>query len=190
MSNQQKREPTHETVRLRLSKELVGEIDSALTNPALSDYSRVDFIRFAVLFALDSIYESSQNQVPCDIEITNQINVPEAKTEFAPYIHAVGEVSVPRGITLFAVFGGHKRWTTIPIPATVLSLPISERLEQVPELISAYLEKYGGQVPFFGAVTAFVYVCESEYYEFDRDGLLVGHFDESYYRGLASVSSE
>ena len=55
MPTQPKREPTHETIRLRLSKELLAEIDIALTNPALSDYIRTAFIEGAIRYALDSV---------------------------------------------------------------------------------------------------------------------------------------
>jgi hypothetical protein len=56
--------------------------------------------------------------------------------------------------------------------------------------MSAYLKKYRGQCPFFGAVTGFRYVREADYYEFDRNGSPTRHVDKPFCRGVASVSFE
>jgi hypothetical protein len=108
--------------------------------------------------------------------------------EFSPYIHVVGEVSVPRGITLFGISGGHERWTTIRIPESILRLPLAGQLERFPELMSAYLKQYGGQCPFFGAVKGFRYVREFDYFEFDSGGILIGRVHKDFRRGVVSLS--
>jgi hypothetical protein len=191
-----RRKSTHENIRLSLNKHIVAEIDSQITtNPALGGYNRIGFITTAICYALDSLHEvareSDAENTPCtDIEIKHQHNVSETNTAFEPYIHAVGEDSVPRGITNFSLLGGYERWTTIRVPASILSLPVAEQLQHVPELTKNYLEEYGGQAPFFGAVTAFLYVGEFDHYEFDRDGILVSHIEEVFSRGSVSISME
>ncbi len=197
MPNKPKRKTSYERpLHLSLTKEMLEEIDSAITtNPALEGYNRTGFVKCAILYALDSISEcrqqsTAENKEPCHIAIPHQNNESKTNTEFASYIHVVGEDSVPRGICVFGLFGGYERWTTIQVPANILSLPVGEQLEHVPELTKPYLKEHGGHAPFFGAVTGFVYVRELDYYEMDQNGLLVGHIDKVFSRGSVSVSIE
>ena len=112
----------------------------------------------------------------------------QTSSVFQPYIHAVGEVNVPNGISIFGMTGGHERWTTIRIPPEILDSPLDEQLKLVPDLMANYLKEYGGKVPFFGAVTAFVLVREFDYFRFDRNGKLLGHVDEAFSRGAVSIT--
>ena len=106
----------------------------------------------------------------------------EAET-FIPFIHTEGEHSVPQQITFFAVSGSHRRWTTIQIPQSILSLPLQEQLERLPELMAAYKEKYEGQVPFFGKLTGFKFVRALDCFQFDADGRLLKHVQKPFRHG-------
>src|SRR5207249_3884829 len=75
------------------------------------------------------------------------------RERFRSYIHVEGEFSVPSGICAFGMTGGHKRWTTIPLPQELRGRPLSDQLPGLLVLMKAYLEKYKGLCPFFGKVT-------------------------------------
>ena len=92
------------------------------------------------------------------------------EASFVPYVHVVGDTTVPRGITMFGMTGGHGRWTTIHIPESILRLPIEEQLAALPELMRAYLVEYRSACPFFGMVTGFLYVRLQDYYRFKYHG--------------------
>ena len=109
----------------------------------------------------------------------------EADT-FHPYIHVDGETTRPSSITMFGLMGG--RSNMIEIPQTILDLPLDEQLVLLPELMRAYLEKYRGLNPFFGAVTGFKFCRCLDYFQFDREGRLVEHVHEPFRRGSCSVS--
>jgi hypothetical protein len=196
MSNQPKRKTKcQKALRLRLTKETLDAIDNAITGIPELDINRTGFIRSAILYALDSLRETSQesaaeNKEPSDTEITKQINVPETTAEFREHVIAVGETSVPRQIILFALTGGYDKWTVIPLPAHILSFPLEERLTVLPELMNVYVKEHSGQCPFFGTLTGFRYVREYDYYEFDKDGNLVAHVDKPFCQGEVSVSIE
>ena len=112
----------------------------------------------------------------------------QSNSVFQSYIHAVGDVKIPNGMSIFGMTGGHQKWTTINIPPEILNLPLDEQLKLVPDLMNRYLVEFGGKVPFFGAVTGFVFAREFDHYQFDRDGKLLGHVDEAFSRGAFSVS--
>jgi hypothetical protein len=107
---------------------------------------------------------------------------------FHNFIHVQGEKSVPDGICIFGMTGGHERWTTIRIPDTILRLPLAEQLAALPELMRAYLVEYRGACPFFGLVKSFLYVCYQDYYRFDRDCRFIERIDKPFRRGSCFVS--
>jgi hypothetical protein len=109
------------------------------------------------------------------------------RDHFKPFIHAEGEQTVPSGITIFGVTGGHGRWTTIRIPEAVLELPLEEQLATLPELMDHYRRKYNGACPFFGKLVGFRFVRYSDYYQFDAAGQLQGHVEEPFRHGEAWV---
>ena len=59
----------------------------------------------------------------------------EEEASFVPYIHVQGERSVPSGITVFGLTGGHARWTTFHVPGVILQLPLDEQLAALPESV-------------------------------------------------------
>lgn len=110
------------------------------------------------------------------------------EASFLSFIHVQGERSVPNGITVFGLSGGHERWTTIHIPAAVLRLPVDEQLSALPELMRAYLVEYRGACPFFGLVRSFVYVRLRDHYRFDAECRFVEHGEGRFFRGHVEVS--
>ena len=109
-------------------------------------------------------------------------------SQFNAYIHVVGETATPTSVTMFAVTGAHRRWTTINISETIQNQALDEQLKLIPELMNSYLQQYRGSVPFFGAVTGFVFVRALDHYRFNRDGNVIGRIEEPFVRGVASVS--
>lgn len=99
---------------------------------------------------------------------------------FHPFLHVQGEKTVPNGITLFGVSGGHRRWTTIEIPKSTLDLPLEEQLKHLPELMQGYLKEHNGHCPFFGQATGFRFVRLTDFFQFDKDGAFIGHVDKPY----------
>ncbi len=110
----------------------------------------------------------------------------EAAT-FIPFIHAEGEFSVPRQITFFALCGGHRRWTTIRLPAEVLKLPVEEQLPSLRELMLDYKRKFNGHVPFFGRLIGFKYVRLIDFFQFDAEGRLLAHLEKPFRHGECRV---
>jgi hypothetical protein len=106
---------------------------------------------------------------------------------FIPYVHAEGESTVPDGITMFGVTGGHRRWTTIRVPQTILNLPIEDQLAAVPKLMLAYRRRYDGQVPFFGKLTGFKFVRCLDYFQFDEQGQFIERIEKPFRRGTCFV---
>jgi hypothetical protein len=111
----------------------------------------------------------------------------EKRDRFKPFVHAEGELKVPNGITIFGVTGGHRRWTTIQIPADIAKLPLEEQLAKLPELMAEYKQEHNGACPFFGKLVGFKFVRLSDYFQFDADGQLLGHVEEQFRHGEAWV---
>ena len=107
---------------------------------------------------------------------------------WVPYLHVEGERSVPNGITVFGLTGGHERWTTIHIPARILKLPVDGQLAALPELMRSYLEEYRGACPFFGMVQSFIYVRLRDHYRVNHQGVFIEHVQGQYRRGHVEVS--
>jgi hypothetical protein len=110
----------------------------------------------------------------------------EAET-FVPFIHADGETTVPKGICIFGMTGGHRRWTTIEIPKAIGNLPLEKQLAAVPELMRGYKRLYNGACPFFGKLTGFKLVGLLDYSQFDQDGNFIEHVEKPFRRGSCSV---
>jgi hypothetical protein len=110
----------------------------------------------------------------------------EAAT-FHPFIHADGSQTVPNGIVLFGIGGGHRKWTTIEVPQTVLDFPLEEQLGALPELMLRYARKYRGLVPFFGVLTGFKFVRLLDYFQYDAEGDLIEHVQTPFRQGSCSV---
>jgi hypothetical protein len=111
----------------------------------------------------------------------------EADT-FRPYIHADGEKTVPSGITIFGISGGHSRWTTIEIPENISKLSIEDELAAMPELMVAYKHLYNGACPFFGKLTGFKLVRLVDYFQFDQDGTFIERVEQPFRTGYVEVS--
>jgi hypothetical protein len=107
---------------------------------------------------------------------------------FRPYIYADGEQTVPNGICIFGITGGHAQWTTVTISNPILELPLGDQLAALPELMAAYRRKYNGAVPFFGKLTGFKFVRLLDYYQFDPDGILIDHVETPFRTGYVEVS--
>ena len=106
---------------------------------------------------------------------------------FRPYLHAEGETTIPNGICIFGISGGHERWTTVEIPKAILELPLDDQLAALAELMAAYRKRYDGACPFFGRLTGFKFVRLSDYFQFDREGRLLEHVEKPFRRGTCSV---
>jgi hypothetical protein len=87
---------------------------------------------------------------------------------------------VPSQICIFGISGGHRRWTTIQIPQTILDLPDDEQLAALPELMEGYRETYKGQVPFFGSLKGFKFVRLLDYLRFDKEGRFMERVDRPF----------
>ena len=107
---------------------------------------------------------------------------------FRGFIHADGEKTVPSGITIFGISGGHTVWTTIQIPKAILELPLEAQLTALPKLMVAYRRRYNGDCPFFGKLTGFKFVRLLDYFQFDVEGSLVEHVERPFRRGCVEVS--
>lgn len=152
-----------------------------------------------IIEQIASVYPLISQELTAAIDATNTIKSAAAEkafrqqceTEeptFVPYIHALGEKTVPEGITIFGISGGHRRWTTVLIRKNILDLPLEEQLARMPELMAAYVKEYRGACPFFGKLTGFRFVRLLDYYEFDRDGVFVAHVDKPFRAGYTIVS--
>jgi hypothetical protein len=106
---------------------------------------------------------------------------------FTPYIHAEGETTVPNGICIFGITGGHARWTTVQVSQSILELPLEAQLAALPDLMRWYLRKYRGQCPFFGAVMGFRFVRLVDYFQFDRHGVFLENVQKPFRCGQCSV---
>ena len=106
---------------------------------------------------------------------------------FSPFIFCEGERRVPTQITFFAISGGFDRWAKIPIPSSILALPLDEQLEKLTGLMAAYREGNRGEVPFMGRLKAFVFVRRAKHYRFDPDGRLLSEIHEPFLHGNAWV---
>jgi hypothetical protein len=106
---------------------------------------------------------------------------------FVPYLYAEGEETVPSGICIFGVSGGHRRWTMIDIPSTMLELPLGEQLAALPRLMREYRRRYNGAVPFFGKLTGFKFARLLDYFQFDQDGVLIEHVERPFRCAPCSV---
>lgn len=98
----------------------------------------------------------------------------DQEATFVPFLYAEGEKSIPSGITMFGISGGHERWTMIKVPHTILMSPLKEQLAALPELMLRYTNQYNGAVPFFGQLVGFKFVRRVDYFQFDADGGVVG----------------
>jgi hypothetical protein len=111
----------------------------------------------------------------------------EAAT-FRPFIYAVGEKTVPSGICIFGISGGHEAWTIINIPQTILELPVEQQLLALPELMATYKQKFNGQVPFFGPLQEFRFVRLLDHFRFDADGRFIEHVEKPFRPGGVEIS--
>ena len=103
----------------------------------------------------------------------------EAAT-FRPFLCAVGKQSVPNGICIFGMTGGHRRWTIVQVPGTVLDLPLEKQITTLPQYMQKYKTKFGGQVPFFGQLTGFKFVRLLDHLRFDAEGVFVEHVERPF----------
>jgi hypothetical protein len=99
------------------------------------------------------------------------------EASFVPFLYADGEKTVPEGICIFGMTGGHERWTMIKIPPTILALPLEDQLAALPKLMLRYRRLHHGEVPFFGRLTGFKFARLLDYFQFDAEGRLVEHVD-------------
>ena len=97
-----------------------------------------------------------------------------------------GETTIPSSICIFGVSGG--RWNLIDVPQAILELPEDVLLAALPELMRGYLMDYGGSCPFFGKATGFRFARLLDYFQFDREGLLIERVNKPFRRGHCSVS--
>ena len=84
------------------------------------------------------------------------------RESFTPYIHVDGEKTVPNGITIFGISGGHQRWTTMEIPKTILALPLGEQLVKLPKstvLSSLFRSRFAGGVVRFNCCKRLGWSC-------------------------------
>jgi len=110
----------------------------------------------------------------------------EAET-FRPFLYAVGTHSVPRGICIFGLSGGHRRWTIINIPQSLLDLPLEDQLPALLPLMDQYKRERGGEVLFFGTLTGFNFVRLVDHFRFDSEGGLIEHVKKPFSPGVCSV---
>jgi hypothetical protein len=106
----------------------------------------------------------------------------EAPT-FVPFLYADGEKTVPEGICIFGMSGGHERWTMIRIPKRILNLPLDDQLAALPDLMLRYKRRYHAEVPFFGRLTGFKFVRLLDHFQFDEDGNFVEHVERPFRLG-------
>jgi len=97
----------------------------------------------------------------------------DRQDRFRQYLHVEGEYTVPSGICIFGMTGGHRRWTTIPLPQILAVKPFSDQMPGLIGLMKDYLEKYKGLCPFFGKVTGFRLVRFDDSIRFNVDGEFV-----------------
>jgi hypothetical protein len=125
-----------------------------------------------------------------------QASIPAAADTVALYITDLAATHKPSTITrrISAIseahqdrWNGHRRWTTIPVPQTILKLPIEDQLAALPKLMLAYGRRYDGQVPFFGKLTGFKFVRLLDHLQFDNEGVLVKHVEKLFRRGPCFV---
>lgn len=115
----------------------------------------------------------------------------ECKTEagkFRPYVYAVGSQSVPNGICIFGISGGHQRWTNIEVSQKILALPLDEQLAALSELMLAYKRRYKGLVPFFGQLSEFKFVRLLDHFRFDAEGRLLENVNKPFRQGYVEAS--
>jgi hypothetical protein len=106
----------------------------------------------------------------------------EAST-FVPFLYADGEKTVPEGICLFGVSGGHERWTMIRIPQRILNLPLDDQLVALPKLMLRYKRRNHSEVPFFGRLTGFKFARLLDYFQFNQDGNIIEHVERPFRLG-------
>jgi hypothetical protein len=110
----------------------------------------------------------------------------EAET-FRPFLCPIGSQSVPEGICIFGMTGGHRRWTKIEIPQSVLDLTGDDLFLALLPYMIQYKNKYNGCVPFFSTLTGFRFVRLIDYFQFTADGQLAEHVNKPYRLGTCSV---
>jgi hypothetical protein len=111
----------------------------------------------------------------------------EAAT-FRPFLCATGAHSVPTQICIFGMTGGHRRWTMIETPQSVLDLSVEDLVPALLPYMHLYKQQNRGNVPFFGTMTGFRFVRLVDYFQFDADGNLVELVDKPFRLGSCSVS--
>jgi hypothetical protein len=152
-----------------------------------------------ILKQIAKTYPNQADRLETAIMNTNAVKAAERYAEFfdcckseavtfRPFIYAVGEKTVPSGICIFGITGGHEAWTIIKIPKATLDLPLEEQLSAVPELIAAYKQKFNGQVPFFGPLQEFKFVRLLDHFRFDADGRFIEHVEKPYRPGGVEIS--
>lgn len=109
-----------------------------------------------------------------------------AHETFKLYIYVEGESSIPSSITLFAATGG--RWNVIELPEEIVDLPLAEQILALAASMRAYLDKYGGECPFFGRVLGFRLVRREDSLRFSPDGEFVDRIGGPFRRPHAELN--
>ena len=147
-----------------------------------------------ILKEISTVFPACSDELEKAIAATKAIKRTEAEANFlerckaeqetfTPYLHAEGETTIPNGICIFSVTGGHERWTTIEIPKSILELPLDNQLPALPKLMLAYRRRYNGACPFFGKLVGFKFVRLLDYFQFDREGRLLEHVEKPFRHG-------
>jgi hypothetical protein len=105
---------------------------------------------------------------------------------FRPFLCADGTHTVPNGICIFGVTGGHSRWTVIKIPQRLLDL--SPNHPALLLYMNRYKKEHKGEFPFLGKLTGFKLVRLVDYFQFDAAGRLVEHVQKPFRLGGCYVS--
>ena len=151
-----------------------------------------------ILQQIAARYPDHADDLQCALDATNAIRAAEFETAwverckaeaetFRPFLHADGENTVPSGICIFGVSGGHRRWTSIQIPQIVLDLSGDQQLAALARLMAVYRKKHKRQVPFFGDLVGFKYVRLLDYLQFDADGRFVEQVNRPFRSAPCSV---
>jgi hypothetical protein len=98
---------------------------------------------------LDRITAAYHVDLAAALEATDEMKTAEAhvaeferlkleRERFRQYIRVEGEHSIPSGITIFGMTGGHRRWTTIPLPQELQGRPLSGQMPGLIGLVNEY----------------------------------------------------
>ncbi len=109
------------------------------------------------------------------------------EASWVPYIRVLGETNIPRGITLFGVSGGFRRWARIDLPEHIRIMTLDHQLPLLPGLMLTYKQGHRGHVPFFGKISGFVLVRLADHWIFNADGQFLEHVHERFPHATAWV---